>query len=177
MSRKRLLTKEQPHQARAFEVYYDLGEHRSYERVAQESGVSASTVKLWARSFGWQDRVRERDVAIAREVADRTVTDEVSRRERSVQIVHMALVQLARGIVEGQVKMTLGDLDKLIRLEALTLDDSETRDYTTVVLGLVGDWGAKHYLTDRLPDKAQIQHSPSPKKTWRTSPWFLLLIW
>lgn len=123
----RLLAKEQPHHLRAFEYYYSLGEQRSYERVATEMTVAPSTVKLWARSFGWQDRLRERNLEIAREVAGRTMTDEVSRRERSLQIVHLAMVQLAKAIAEGEVKMTLADLDKLIRLEAFLCDEPESR--------------------------------------------------
>jgi hypothetical protein len=63
----RLLAKERAHHARAFEHYYGLGEQRSYDRVAAEFSVAASTVKLWARSFGWQDRVKERDLVVARE--------------------------------------------------------------------------------------------------------------
>jgi hypothetical protein len=123
----RLLAKEQPHHLRAFEHYYGLGEQRSYERVAAEFSVAPSTVKLWARSFGWQERVRDREVEIAREVAGRTMSDEVSRRERSLQIVHLALVQLAKAIAEGDIRMTLSDLDKLIRLEAFLCDEPESR--------------------------------------------------
>ena len=123
----RLLVKEQPHHIRAFEHYYGLGEQRSYERVAAEFSVAASTVKLWARSFRWQERARERDLEIAREVADRTVTGEIDRRERSLQIVHMAMVQLAKAIAEGEIRMTLSDLDKLVRLEAFLSDEPESR--------------------------------------------------
>ncbi len=56
----RLLAREQPHHTRAFEHYYALGEQRSYERVANEFSVAASTVKLWARSFGWGMRTSTR---------------------------------------------------------------------------------------------------------------------
>jgi hypothetical protein len=122
-----LLAKEQPHHTRALEHYYALGEQRSYERVATEFTVAPSTVKLWARSFGWQDRLRKRDLEIARQVADRTVSGEVDRRERSLQIVHMALVQLAKAIAEGDLRMTLSDLDRLIRLEAFLSDEAESR--------------------------------------------------
>ena len=123
----RLLAKEQPHHLRAFEHYYGLGEQRSYERVAAEFSVASSTVKLWARSFSWQDRTRNRDLEIARDVAGRTMSDEVTRRERSLQIVHLALVQLAKAIAEGDLRMTLSDLDKLIRLEAFLSDEPESR--------------------------------------------------
>ncbi len=104
-----------------------MGEQRSYERVANEFSVAPSTVKLWARSFGWQERLRERDLEIARQVADRTVSGETDRRERSLQIVRMALVQLAKAIAEGDLRMTLSDLDKLIRLEAFLSDEAESR--------------------------------------------------
>lgn len=123
----RLLAKEQAHHIRAFEHYYGLGEQRSYERVAAEFSVASSTVKLWARSFDWQVRIRERDLDIARDVAGRTLSDQVTRRERSVQIVHLALVQLAKAIAEGEVRMTLSDLDKLIRLESFLSDEPESR--------------------------------------------------
>jgi hypothetical protein len=131
-SRSRLLIKEQPHQAKAFEYYLSLGEHRSYEKVAAEFGVAQSTVKLWGKSFGWKDRIRERDGQVAREVATRTLTDETNRRERSLQIVHMALVQLAKSIAEGEIKMTLGDLDKIIRLEAFLSNEPDSRQEVVV---------------------------------------------
>ena len=126
-NRSRHLVKEQPHQAKAFEYYYSLGEHRSYEKVATEFGVAVSTVKLWGTSFRWKQKIRDRDLEIAREVATRTLGSEVSRRERNTQIIQMAILQLAKAVAEGQVKMTLSDLDKLIRLEAYLNDEPESR--------------------------------------------------
>jgi hypothetical protein len=125
--RRRELVKEQPHQVKAFEYYYGLGEHRSYEKVSREFGVAVSTVKLWGKSFRWRDRVRDRDLEVAREVATRTLDGEVSRRERNTQIVQMAILQLARAVAEGQVKLTLADLDRLIRLEAYLSDEHESK--------------------------------------------------
>ena len=123
----RTLAKEQPHHERAFEYYYSLGEKRSYERVAKEFNVSPSTVKLWGKSLRWKERLKERDLQVAREVAGRTLADEVSHRERNLQIVHMALVQLAKAVADGQVKMALGDLDRLIRLESFLRDEPDSR--------------------------------------------------
>jgi hypothetical protein len=123
----RLVAIEQPHHLRAFEHYYGLGEQRSYERVATEFSVAPSTVKLWARSFSWQARLRQRDRSVAREVAGRTAGDEINRRGRNLQIVHLALVQLAKAIADGDVRMTLADLDKLVRLEAFLSDEPESR--------------------------------------------------
>ena len=121
------LAKEQAHQEKAFEYYFGLGEKRSYEKVSKKFGVALSTVKLWGQSFSWKNRIKERDLQVAREMATRVLNDEVSRRERSLQIVQMALVQLAKAIAEGKVKMTLADLDKLIRLEAFLSDLPDSR--------------------------------------------------
>lgn len=51
----------------------------------------------------------------------------MDRRSRSLQIVHMAMVQLAKAIAEGDIRMTMSDLDKLIRLEAFLSNEPESR--------------------------------------------------
>ncbi len=124
---KRLLAREQSHQERAFEFYCSLGEKRNYAKVAVEFSVSLSTVKLWGQSFNWKQRVKGRDIQIARGLASRTLSDEVNHRERSLKIVQMSLVRLAKAIVDGDVKMTLSDLDRLIRLESFLRDEPDSR--------------------------------------------------
>ncbi len=131
-SKSRLLVKEQPHQTKAFEYYCSLGEVRNYEKVAAQFGVAISTVKLWGTSFGWKERIRDRDLEVAREVATRTLDSEVSRRERNTQIIQMAILQLAKAVAEGQIKLTLADLDRLIRLEAYLCDEPESRQEVIV---------------------------------------------
>ncbi len=123
----RTLAKEQSHHEKAFEYYYALGEKRSYEKVAKEFNVSPSTVKLWGTSLRWKERLKERDLQVAREVASRTIADEVNHRERNLKIVNVAMVKLAKGIVDGTVKMNMGDLDKLIRLESFLRDEPDSR--------------------------------------------------
>jgi len=123
MTKDDLLQTEQEHQKRAFECYYALGEKRSYGRVAQEMGVSPSAVKLWSRSFGWRQRVQERDADVARKVADRAIQSNIDKLDRNQKIVQMALVKLAKGIADGKVRMQLGDLERLVRLQAF-LDES-----------------------------------------------------
>ena len=135
-NRRRELVKEQPHQKKAFEHYYSLGEHRSYAKVAAEFGVAESTVKLWGKSFRWKERIQERDLQVVREVASRTLDVEVSRRERGLQIVQMAVFQLAKAIAEGDIKMSLSDLDRLIRLEAFLSNEPDSRK--EIVIGLSG---------------------------------------
>ena len=108
---------EREHHKKAFEFYYALGEARSYPQVAEESGVSLGTVKLWGRSFDWKGRIQERDAEVARAMADRSMKKGIERGLRNSKIIEMGLVQVAKAIAEGKVKMTVSDLDRLIRLE------------------------------------------------------------
>jgi len=45
----------------AFAYYLQLGADRSYPFVSRQFSVSVTSVKKWAKSFGWEQRVREAD--------------------------------------------------------------------------------------------------------------------
>ena len=122
MAKTDCLQTEQEHQKRAFEHYAAQSGRRSYRATAEAFGVSVSTVKLWSRSFGWHQRLHEHSAKAARETADRVIGGGLAEISRNRKIVQMALVRLAKGIAEGKVKMQLGDLDRLIRLQAF-IDD------------------------------------------------------
>ena len=109
--------KEQENHKKAFEFYYGLGEGRSYRLVAQEFGVSLATIKVWGKSFGWKDRIRERDADAATAMADDNLKSAAEKAIRNRKIVEMGLIQVAKAIAEGKVKPTISDLDRLVRLE------------------------------------------------------------
>ena len=127
MAERTRIQTEKEHNTQAFEVYYALGPKRSHSAVAKKLGVSVSTIKNWSRSFRWQERIAERDTQVAREVASRTLNTEVARTQRSLQIVQMSIVQLAKAISQGKVKMTMQDLDRLLRLEMFLTDQPDSR--------------------------------------------------
>ena len=117
------LQTEQEHQRQAFAVYAGLGARRSYRRVAEQMGVSVSAVKLWAQSFGWQKRLQEQEADKTRQLADRATQQGSAESQRNLKIVQAALIRLAKGIAEGSVKMQMGDLDRLVRLEEHLRED------------------------------------------------------
>ena len=112
---------------RAFEAYYAQGVKRSLSKVARELGVSRSAVKNWSRAFGWAERIAERDGAIAKVAADRSIEVGVESTLRNRQIVQMGLVQIAKQIAEGKVRATISDLDRLIRLESFLEGRADSR--------------------------------------------------
>ena len=92
-------------------------------------GVSISAVKLWARSFGWQARIQERDADSARHLADRSLQSGPEERVKQHKIVQLAMMRLAKAIAEGKVRMQLGDLDRLIRLSAFLEGYDESKGF------------------------------------------------
>ena len=125
---KEKLTTEQERHKAAFERYYGFGFRRSYRKLADQLGVSLSTVKLWARSFGWQSRISQRDAQAARKAADNALQSDSTDIRRNQKIVEMALVRLAKAIADGNVKMQLSDLDRLLNLRAFLEDQLDKQD-------------------------------------------------
>ena len=126
--------KEQEHHKKAFESYYALGEGRNHSKVAEELGVSIAAVKTWGRTFDWKRRVGERDAEAARAIAERGMKDSVERGLRNRKLVDMGLVQVAKAIAEGKAKVTVADLDRLIRLEEFLREEKKAGEQTKFII-------------------------------------------
>jgi transposase len=105
---------EKASQKQAFEAYYSLGPKRKYKNVAERYGVSVSTIKNWARHFGWQERVEQRETEICRSVADRSRQQGVDWLERQMVYLEGVASRIARDVGEGRAKTSLGDIGTLI---------------------------------------------------------------
>ena len=107
-----------PRAKEAFAYYAGLDpKERKYALVARQFGVSLPTVKLWASKGKWRQRAAEKDVRVVRKAMDKAETDETNMCSRYLQIVQFALMKLAKGIADGEVKGTFSDLDRLVRLK------------------------------------------------------------
>ncbi len=102
----------------AFALFSSLApEERSYAAVAEKLGVNLTTVKRWGSKGNWRQRLQQRDLAIARQAADRAEAAQVDARTRQAKLVELGLIKLANAIAQGEIKGSFGDLDKLVRLE------------------------------------------------------------
>lgn len=68
----RKLKKETMKQVEAFEYYYVLGNDRSLRAVAKKVGVTRHSISRWSRSFHWQERLEQRDIANAKTLREKT---------------------------------------------------------------------------------------------------------
>lgn len=116
-----VLQRESSRHSTAYAYFLQLGAKRSYPQVARQFSVSATSVKKWARSFHWEERVREADtkanaeqIGRATETYAQTIEDFRSLKYRtfadlqvrvdSGQCSIMELIQILRA-----VKLELGE--------------------------------------------------------------------
>lgn len=100
----------------AFERYVALGRGRSLPRLAAELGASESAVKAWSRAFRWRERLEARTREIAEALARDSTEAEREELQADRRMVHLAMVRIAKALVEGHVKPTIADMDRVIRL-------------------------------------------------------------
>lgn len=120
--------KESAQHQKAFEVYYGMGPQRSLAGVAARLNVSVGSVKLWSSSFGWSQRIAERDQALAAAVEQKSTRAEMDRTTRNRRIVEASLLRGARAVADGEVKPTFADLAKLIQLDTSLAEAGDPRD-------------------------------------------------
>ena len=121
-----MTTPNNPRHEQALLLYQSSGPKRTFKTVAQQLGVSERTVRSWAKQHDWRGQVAEREMAEARRLADQAVTASATQQDRNLKLVRGALMKVAKGIAEGRVRIQMGDLDRLIRLEG---DLTEQRDH------------------------------------------------
>ena len=135
MPRPRYKTeKEICHQA--FEIYFALGLKRSYQRVADELGVSKSTIKNWGNAFRWQDRIEER-TGNQKPPSGLIESGLLSSPSRLLKIIEAAEALLIQQLSEGRTKPTIGELIRLIGARMALDDISETGDPNKQVARMV----------------------------------------
>lgn len=119
--------KEREHHKKAFELYYRDGRHRSLSRVAAKMDVSLNTVKTWSSEFDWRARLEERDQEVGRVLADQSIRAAVDSKRRNQTLVQLALATIARQLAEQKVRVTISDLDRVLRLEAFLEGQADSR--------------------------------------------------
>ena len=126
-------------QAKAFDLYYSLGANRSYESVAASIGVSKNSIYNWAKSYNWQERVRQRDEANAKELYKKTDTEVVDNLTVYRQVITASVKDYVKNLKNGKVKINSPtDFIKLVELdikisEIIDRRDTDEKDSTTVV--------------------------------------------
>lgn len=130
--------RETPEQLKAYALYAAMGERRSLERVAEELGRPKSTLELWSRKWGWQERLRKDEAAVKsvllQRVSERVVKNAEQFKTESMQLVDAALEKAGETLAEGKMDLTRpGDIVNLIKTGLLLRGEATERKETVQI--------------------------------------------
>jgi len=133
----------------AFDYYYSLGNKRSYLLVSKKFTVSQTSIKKWASAHNWMERVRQRDIEIARKLEKKTndliVNSKADYRKEireNLKLIKAILSSAVRKIKsEGKIRTELlisvesaknvADIiqayEKLVKLDLVLMGEADSR--------------------------------------------------
>ncbi len=132
----------------AFEFYFALGSDRSLPQVAQQFSVSLEAVKGWSAAFRWQKRIAQREEILKAHREKIAVQEYAKSREEQLGIIRYARAKIAAALKGDKVRFSVGDLERLGKLENLLrgeaterqdvkVDVRESQEIVMLVLGAI----------------------------------------
>jgi hypothetical protein len=118
----------------AFERYCQMGLGRSLRKLAQELGVHISTISCWSSAFKWQERVREYDKQLSREILERIKAQAVQERLKTLRRLDLILNKAYKSFLvdhpeksEALTPLELAKLEELkLKLMGVGADEETT---------------------------------------------------
>ena len=121
------LSKENPLQREAFEIYYQMGDKRSLRAVAEKVGRTERSVAGWSRTFNWVDRVSQREIEEHKnsdnmdEILAQTVASKTSYRI----MINNLMKDVSRRIARGELAIrNIQDYERMVKLDLLLMGES-----------------------------------------------------
>ena len=125
---------------KAFEIYYGLGDSRSYEKVAAQLNLSMTSVGKWGKLFGWRERIAERDAVKAKKMQDdndKAFMDDVKQYRL---IVKASIKDYLTSLKNGKIEIKkVDDVVKLIELDLKLMNVRFDDDKDTAVKNNMND--------------------------------------
>lgn len=124
------LSKENPLQREAFEIYYQMGDKRSLRAVAEKVDRTERCVAGWSRTYNWVDRISQREIEEAKysdnmdEILAQTVASKTSYR---IMISNL-MKQVSRKIARGELAIrNIQDYERMVKLDLLLMGEATER--------------------------------------------------
>lgn len=154
---------------KAYALFVSLGPKRTLKKVAEQTGLSVSTIKAWAKHENWKGRLAEQESQQARQVIDRNLHDGAQETSRNIRLVQMALLALAKNIREGKVTGVMSDIDRLIRLEEYLTGKFAGTSENDIVVRLPADPAEREELAIRAIVELYRRRSPERRQRVRAA--------
>lgn len=121
---KGLVKVEKEQQIEAFEYYYALGEERSHLKVAEHFGKSERTIIEWSRSFGWLERISQRNIEVANKLREKSIKTVVDEKAKYRTIVKTAIGKFVKNLTEDKIDVkSVYELRELIKLDLMLMGE------------------------------------------------------
>ncbi len=111
----------------AFELYYILGQERSYAAVARQFGISQAAAGGWGSAFGWDRRVQERDRIVSEMAAGMAIEDAAKARAFQLRLTRATMARWAQTLGSGKAEVSAADFIKAAQHELLLLGKATSR--------------------------------------------------
>lgn len=120
-----LLKTETLRHQQAFEYYCELGDKRSLQSLAKHYAISHTAARQWSASFGWADRVIQRDEIIATAMAKHAINKNIKQKQKMINTCEMILddfAKRAKPTYTGKNKIIIksgSDYERIAKLQLL----------------------------------------------------------
>lgn len=123
-------------------AYVDREDEPSMAQLAREFDISLAQLGRKARKDNWVSQRQDHWNKIGIKVAEKCTTAVAERLIRNQKVVAGAIGYVVNQIKNGWIKTSLGDLDKLIRLEEFLHGNADSRpDFVSGVEKLIKEMG------------------------------------
>lgn len=110
--------KESNEQREAFNYYYKCGLEKSYAKTALKFKKSVSTIEKWGSQYNWQKRVSELESELRKKTQERVLVEqELDYKQRNLKILKRLILEGAKSIQDGTLKITAKILLEAMREE------------------------------------------------------------
>ena len=146
-------------QKEIFDIYYSLGDKRSFEKLREKLKTapnatkmipSLTTLKRWSKKFNWQERIQQRDAEISKGLEKKINQDIINEKAEHRKLIKAILNELKRSLIEYQNEIkegikpaqieTIKDLkdisqiiDTLIKLDLNILGEPLTQNVNLII--------------------------------------------
>ena len=124
------LSKENPLQREAFEIYYQMGDKRSLKSVAEKVDRTERCVAGWSRSFNWVDRVSQREIEEHKNTENNNniLAQTVDVKTRYRIMINNLMAMASRKIAKGELSIrNVQDFERVVKLDMLLMGEITER--------------------------------------------------
>lgn len=116
----------------AFEIYYTLGDNRTFQAVADELCVGVAQIRSWANKFKWKEEIEKRDKemisTIRSRVEKQVIESKVKTLSGLVTMVNNCFTENPDGTITPSITITdTAGLERVVKLINLQTGDDTDR--------------------------------------------------